>query len=377
MSATYYPLPSGIRSRFVENANGLNMHFLEAGFTPNNNRPCILLLHGFPELAYSWRKVMKPIAEAGFHVIAPDQRGYGLTTGWSSDYNGDLKPFQFTNLVADILGLLEGLEIQSVHSVIGHDFGSPIASYCALIRPDIFKSVVLMSAPFAGSSSVLFGSKRNQATGLDINTQLAALKRSRKHYQWYYSSPEANDNMQYCPQGIHNFMRAYYHHKSADWAGNTPILLSSWTAEELAQMPTYYIMDIYQGMAETVAKEMPSDNDIALCEWLTECELKVYSDTYAQTGFQGGFQWYRCVTSGQNTQSLKLFSGLTINQPSLFVAGNKDWGVYEKPGDLEQMQNQACTNIRGCHFVDGAGHWVQQEQPNKLVQHLIPFITQI
>lgn len=123
------------------------MHILEAGFTEANDRPCIMLLHGFPELAYSWRKIMLPIAQAGFHVIAPDQRGYGQTTGWSSDYNGYLQPFRFTNLVTDILGLLGVLGIKTVHSVIGHDFGSPVASYCALIRPDIFKSVALMSAP--------------------------------------------------------------------------------------------------------------------------------------------------------------------------------------------------------------------------------------
>ena len=376
MNPLLHPLPSGLKSRFVENGNGLHMHFLEAGFNSGDSRPCILLLHGFPELAYSWRKIMIPLAEAGFHIIAPDQRGYGLTTGWSPSYGGDLQPFQFTNLVSDVLGFLENLGIKSIHSVIGHDFGSPVAAYCALIRPDIFKSVVFMSAPFAGPSSDLFQSNRQQVTGPDINTQLAALQRSRKHYQWYYSSPEANYNMMHCPQGIHDFMRAYYHQKSADWAGNNPTPLSGWTAEALAQLPTYYIMDADQGMAETVAKEMPSDDEVALCEWLTESELKIYSTTYAKTGFQGGFQWYRCVTSGLNTHSLKVFSGLTINQPSLFIAGNKDWGVYQKPGDLEQMQ-KTCTNLRGSHLVEGAGHWVQQERPNEVVQHLNCFISQI
>ncbi len=275
MNSLQLPLLPGIRSRFVDNTNGLNMHILEAGFTEANDRPCILLLHGFPELAYSWRKIMLPIAQAGFHVIAPDQRGYGQTTGWSSDYNGNLQPFRFTNLVTDILGLLGVLGIKTVHSVIGHDFGSPVASYCALIRPDIFKSVALMSAPFAGSASVLFGSNGSQATGPDIHEQLTALPRPRKHYQWYYSTSEANDNMKNCPQGVHDFMRAYYHHKSADWAGNTPAPLSGWTAEAVAEMPTYYIMDADQGMSETVAQEMPSSEEIALCEWLTEEELQV------------------------------------------------------------------------------------------------------
>src|SRR6185437_12540374 len=101
-------LPPGIRSRFVSNVNGLTMHVLEAGFE-QANRPCVLLLHGFPELAYSWRKVMGPIAAAGFHVIAPDQRGYGRTTGWDGDYDGDLAAFRMLNLVRDAIGLVAAL----------------------------------------------------------------------------------------------------------------------------------------------------------------------------------------------------------------------------------------------------------------------------
>src|SRR3954449_4527887 len=98
------PLPSGIRSRFVEDINGLTMHVLEAGYeTPG--RPCILLLHGFPELAYSWRKVMTTLAAAGYHVIAPDQRGYGRTTGWDAEYDADLASFRLLNMVRDALGL--------------------------------------------------------------------------------------------------------------------------------------------------------------------------------------------------------------------------------------------------------------------------------
>ena len=98
-------LPAGIRSRFVDNGNGLTMHVLEAGFD-GGDRPCVLLLHGFPELAYSWRKVMLPLAAAGYHVVAPDQRGYGRTTGWDGDYDGDLGSFRMLNLVRDTLGLV-------------------------------------------------------------------------------------------------------------------------------------------------------------------------------------------------------------------------------------------------------------------------------
>ena len=149
------PLPSSIRSRYVDNINGLRMHVLEAGFE-TRGRPCVLLLHGFPELAFSWRKVMPILAEAGYHVIAPDQRGYGRTTGWDPDYDGDLASFRLTNLVRDALGLVSAFGYRSVDAVIGHDFGSSVAAWCALIRPDVFRSVVMMSAPFGGPPPLPF-----------------------------------------------------------------------------------------------------------------------------------------------------------------------------------------------------------------------------
>jgi hypothetical protein len=99
------PLPPGIRSRYVPNINGLTFHVLEAGFE-SKERPCLLLLHGYPEIAYGWRKVMLPLASAGFHVLAPDMRGYGRTTGWDDSYDGDVFPFRHTNLVRDALGLV-------------------------------------------------------------------------------------------------------------------------------------------------------------------------------------------------------------------------------------------------------------------------------
>ena len=141
-------LPAGIRSCVVNNINGLAIHMLEAGFEING-RPLILLLHGFPELAYSWRKIMGPLAAAGYHVVAPDQRGYGRTTGWDGAYDGDLDSFRLPNLVRDALGLVSALGYRSVAAVVGHDFGSPVAAYCALIRADMFRSVALMSAPLA------------------------------------------------------------------------------------------------------------------------------------------------------------------------------------------------------------------------------------
>ena len=179
------PLPPGIRSRYIENINGLRVHVLEAGYE-TKGRPCLLLLHGFPELAYSWRKVMPALAGAGYHVIAPDQRGYGRTIGWSASYDGDLAPFRLLNLVRDALGLVSAFGHASVDAVIGHDFGSPVAAWCALVRPDVFRSVVLMSAPFAAPPSLPFNTADVPATPQPedpVHRELAALPRPRKHYQ--------------------------------------------------------------------------------------------------------------------------------------------------------------------------------------------------
>jgi len=374
-------LPRGIRPRFVDNGNGLRMHVLEAGFE-TSDRPCVLLLHGFPELAYSWRKVMAPLAEAGFHVIAPDQRGYGRTTGWDADYDSDLRAFGMLNLARDALGLVYAMGCRSVAAVVGHDFGSPVAAWCALVRPDVFRSVVLMSAPFPGPPVLTLGTGDDAvsktvapiASEANIHDALAALTPPRKHYHWYYSTRDADANMRQCPQGLHAFLRAYYHYKSADWRRNQPHPLASWTAAELAKLPTYYIMELNQGMAETVAPEMPSPARVAACSWLPDDELRVYSTEFARTGFQGGLQWYRCRTTGTDTSALQLFSGRTIDVPSMFVAGKSDWGVYQKPGDLEAMQGRVCTQMRGCHLVEGAGHWVQQEQPAVVSRLLLSFL---
>jgi pimeloyl-ACP methyl ester carboxylesterase len=238
------------------------------------------------------------------------------------------------------------------------------------VRPDVFRKVALMSAPFSGPPALSRGATANSP---DIHDALARLPPPRKHYQWYYSTRAANADMRGCPQGVHAFLRAYFHHKSADWSGNKPFRLRSWTAEELAKMPTYYIMDLDRDMAATVAPEMPSAAQIAACRWLPESELGVYSGEYLRTGFQGGLQWYRCRTQGANAD-LEVFSGRTIDVPSMFIAGRSDWGIYQAPGAIERMQESACTRMLGCHLIEGAGHWVQQEQPEQVSALLVPFL---
>ena len=374
-------IPPGIRSRTVANVNGLTVHMLEAGHE-TTGRPAVLLLHGFPELAYSWRKVMLPLAAAGYHVIAPDQRGYGRTRGWDGSYDADPDPFRILNMVRDAMGLVYALGYRSVAMVVGHDAGAPVASWAALIRPDIFRSVTIMSSPFEGPPALPFNTAngtpapRPAPTDDELDAELAKLTPPRKYYQNYQRTRGANDNMLHAPQGLHAFFRAYYHYKSADWKGNKPHPLKARTAAEMAQIPTYYVMERDKGMAETVAPFMPSRAEIAACKWLTEAEVDVYATEYARTQFTGALQGYR-VRRGSDPKSLaemRTFSGRSIDVPSMFVAGKSDWGVYQTPGAVDKMRTTACTRMAGFHLVDGAGHWVQQEQPEQVSRLLLEFL---
>jgi pimeloyl-ACP methyl ester carboxylesterase len=367
-------LPRGVRSRFVDNVNGIRMHVLECGYEAAD-RPGVLLLHGFPELAYSWRKVMPALAAAGFHVMAPDVRGYGRSGGADATYDDDLRPFQDLNKVRDVLALVFAFGHQSV-AVVGHDQGSSLAGWCALARPDVFRSVVMMSAPFVGAPSPQSGlanatSRSSASPDPDrIYEELAALTPPRQHYRRYYATRGANENLWHAPQGIHAFLRAYYHMKSADWKQNQPHPLAGRTAAEWAKLPRYYVMDLGKGMAETVAPEMPSAAAIAANRWLPDAELRVYSEEFGRTGFQGGLNYYR---TGVDPEA-PIFAGRNIDVPATFIGGKSDWGVYQNPGALERLESTICTNYRGTHLVDGAGHWVQQEQPDQVSRLILDFL---
>jgi len=342
----------------------------------------VLLLHGFPELAYSWRRVMLPLADAGYHVIAPDQRGYGRTIGWDDAYEADPDPFRILNMTRDAIALVYALGHRTVAMLVGHDAGAPVASWAALIRPDIFRTLTLMSSPFDGAPAMPFDTAAGgpapqpNVTDDQLDAELAKLNPPRKYYQNHQRTPGANDDMLQAPQGLPAFFRAYYYYKSADWPGNKPHPLKARTAAEMAQLPTYYVMEKDKTMAATVAPYMPSADYIAACTWLTEADVAVYASEYARTGFTGALQGYR-VRRGSDPRSqaeMMTFTGRTIDVPSLFISGKSDWGVYQTPGAEERMRTRHCTKMAGFHRIEGAGHWVQQEQPEHVSRLLTAFL---
>ncbi|KAJ5100467.1 hypothetical protein N7456_006519 [Penicillium angulare] len=408
------PLPHNVSSRLVSTPD-LTFHILESGATPAkpNDRPLILLLHGFPEIAYSWRRILPKLAQAGYHAVAPDQRGFGRTTGWDTRpfKEVDLHSFSLTNLVRDIIVLVHALGYRSVQCVVGHDCGAITASLCALMRPDFFHSVVLMSHPFNGSPTLPFNTANAndlQGTGVGTGTGTgtgiledhsalaekgggggaegsaaasgiheALAQSGRKHYKWYYSTEEANSDMSSLTlEDLHRFLRGYFHLKSGSWAGNQPNPLKGWTVEEVVQMPYYYIMPLHDTMPQAVEKHMldePSQGKSSY-SWLPEDELAVYVAEYARTGFQGGLNWYRVRTAagGIYTKDYDLFAGKKIEVPCSFISGAKDWGTYQEPGALEKMTSGAvCSDFRTLKVLDGVGHWIPQEAPDEVVETII------
>jgi pimeloyl-ACP methyl ester carboxylesterase len=169
------------------------------------------------------------------------------------------------------------------------------------------------------------------------------------------------------------YLRGYLHVKSADWSNNNPVALKEWSAEELAKMPHYYIMPLNKSMPDTIAEMMKDEDESATKRWMSDDDLGVYVQEWSRTGFQGGLNFYRTTTDPAKKKDFEMFAGRKIECPSTFISGKQDWGNYQEPGAIEQFPH-SCSDFRGATFIDGAGHWPQQEQPEKVVQEMLRFL---
>jgi len=418
-------LDAQITSRYITlDDRGLNVHILEAlpdasNHTSGTSYPLIILLHGFPELAYSWRKVLVPLANAhaGYHVIAPDLRGYGRTTtkvgpGSASQvqYEDELSSFHMLNLVEDVCSLVQALGHSSVVMLVGHDFGSPLAGHCVVAHPELFASVVFMSAPFGGIDSIFpsqarsegianEGKERSVASSVpDIATALAALQPPRKHYTSYFSSPSANsDLLGQGREALYDFLIGYFHMKSGAWDGNNAHPLPSAfspspsigeLAKDLATLPEYYIMPLHETMPEVISRHLRADARIMVSKD-EEAAMSVYAAEFARTGFQGALNYYRSATLSppppQYAAKVCALAGRPVEVPAAFISGARDWGVYQKPGAERKMQEVVCRREGGKRgmdkedyvLIEGVGHWLQQEAPERVVQELVRFLGKV
>lgn len=359
---------------------GLNYHVLKAG---QSGQPLLLFCHGYPELAFSWRKTMPSVAAAGYYCIAMDQRGYGRTTGWDQRpfEQVDLNEYTMTNLVRDLVCLVYKLGYREVKCIIGHDFGAVSSAMAALMRPDIFRSAIQMSHPYHAPPAPPFGNEPQEAK-LDIQAELAKLDPPRKHYKWYNSTPTAANDWDSPPQGLEEYLRGYFHLKSAAWARNDPKPLKEWSAQTLESMPEYYIMQKQHTMPQSIAHNMRHEEPTKTHAWLPPSDLQVYCGEWRRTGFQGALNWYRAQTAStpQSAKDLLLFAGCRIEVPCCFVSGKQDWGNYQQPGAMESYEDARVVKegcFKGARLIEGAGHWVQQERPEAVVKEVLGFLEEV
>jgi len=237
-------LPSSVQPRLVPNVNGLTVNALEAGA---RGRPLVLLLHGFPNLGYSWRKVMPALADAGYYVIAPDCRGFGRTVGWDGSWDADPTPFLTLNMVRDQIALVYALGYRTTELVVGHDQGQLIATYAAVVRPDMFLRLTTVSSAGGAPPSFPFaGTEQNPAyTAAELDAEFAKLNPPCRDYQEYWASKQADEDMKHMSQSMSDFFRAFYYMKGGEFPGNhnltplRPMPTAKQAAAENARMPEY------------------------------------------------------------------------------------------------------------------------------------------
>ncbi|WDK16524.1 hypothetical protein CGRA01v4_07807 [Colletotrichum graminicola] len=350
-----WDLPEGVISRYVDTSPvGLKFHILESfpdAVSPSRLPPLALLLHGFPNLSHDWRFVMPKLAEAGYYAVALDMRGFGRT------HNADLSPisensFRLMTALRDVVTLVHALGYETVHALVGHDIGAFVASLCAVVRGDMIKSLVLMSHPFKVSPQlpvldVGAGRGKGEANKADpgIRSSLLKLDPPRKHYKYYNASPEAAEEWTN-PTGepMRRFLRGHFHLKSAAYSLNRPRPLASWTAEQLAVMPHYYVMRAELSMRGNVELDMSDEpaeirDRLGETRWLTDADLQVYTDKFSRNTFGPPLLWYKVLVDTSLSADLLCFAGTKIGVPTKYVSGTSDWGTYQVPGSLDAMEN--------------------------------------
>lgn len=316
-----------VNHRIID-TNSIKMHIAEQG-----QGPLVVLCHGFPELWYSWRHQLPALAEAGYHVVAPDQRGYGQT-----ERPDAIEAYNLFQLTGDIVGLVHALGEE--HAIIvGHDWGAVVAMHCALLRPDIFQALALLSVPYSSRSW----------TDIRPTEAMKLMAGDNQLYSQYYQEPGKAE---------------------AEFEADVRTTMLKCLYSVSGDPPPEKRWRFLFGKSEkcldsaTVPKTLPS--------WLTEQDLDVFTKEFERTGFRGGLNWYR--NSDMMWELTPFLSGAKLRQPSLFVAGEADVVITMARQGFDSLE-EAMPNLLKKVLLPGAGHWIQQERPTEVNKLLIEFLA--
>lgn len=319
-----------METRFAEHlVNGIRMRVAEQG-----SGPLVLFCHGWPESWYSWRQQLAAVAAAGYRAVAPDMRGYGGTEAPT-----DVAQYTMLHLVGDIVALVQALgETQAV--VVGHDWGAPVAWNAAMMRPDIFRAVVGMSVPFSAPG------------GIDLLSALEKKGISTFYMQYFQAPGVAEAEFE---QDVAASLRRIHYSGSG----------------EGRERVTFGLMAAGQGFLHSTVD--PGDE---LPVWMNAEDMAYYTAEFQRAGFRGGLNWYRNLR--RSWELMTPWRGATIRQPSMFIAGERD-AVLRFPASRSQLDAypQSLPGLRGCHILEGAGHWVQRERSAEVNRLLLGFLSRL
>lgn len=306
-------------------ANGIDLFIREQG-----EGPLVLLCHGWPELSYSWRHQIPALAAAGFHVVAPDMRGFGATTA-----PADIAAYTIFDLVGDMVALVSALGEKRA-MIVGHDWGAPIAWYAAMFRPDIFTAVAGLSVP---------PPFRGRARPLEVLRQNGIA-----NFYWQYFQEPGVAEAEF-ERDVAHTMRA--------------LLVGRGFSDPASAL---FVQDGTGLLGKTTARG-------PLPQWLTEADLAYFTETYRKSGFRGGLNWYRNID--RNWELTAPWQDSQIRQPSLFIAGSKDAVITGLIGLKAVNQlDRVLTNLKRKLIIEGAGHWIQQERPEEVNAALVAFLKE-
>lgn len=315
---------SELKHQFVT-TNGIRMHYVEQG-----RGPLVVLCHGWPESWYSYRHQIPALAAAGFRVVAPDQRGYGQT-----DKPQPIESYNILNLVGDIVGLVNSLGVDSA-VIVGHDWGAPVAWNSALLRPDIFRAIALLSVPYFPR-----GPQRP-------SDGMKAMAGENNFYQLYFQEPGKVER-----------------ELDEDPRRSMAMMLYSASGDPSPEEEWKFVFPKTMRFIETgvVPKKLPA--------WLTDADVDFFAGEFKRAGFRGGINWYR--NFDRNWELTPFLEGAKLRQPALFVAGDKDCVGKMVPGAYDHA-GAFTPNLMKKAILPGAGHWIQQERPKEINELLVEFL---